>query len=61
MSGFGRTSASVAICGVLGLLEALDSYRFNYIRVVWTPLLRHFLVATLAIKRIVVLKPTSLP
>jgi hypothetical protein len=30
MSGFGRTSAPVAICGVLGLLEALDSYKFDY-------------------------------
>ena len=30
MSGFGRTSAPVAICGVLGLLEALNSYIFDY-------------------------------
>ena len=30
MSGFGRTSAPVAICGVLGLLEALDSYKFDF-------------------------------
>jgi hypothetical protein len=30
MSGFGRTSAPVAICGVLGFLEALNSYKFDY-------------------------------
>jgi hypothetical protein len=30
MSGFCRTSAPVAICGVLGFLEALNSYKFDY-------------------------------
>ena len=30
MSGFGRTSAPVAICGVLRFLEALDSYKIDY-------------------------------
>jgi hypothetical protein len=30
MSGFGRTSAPVAICGVLGFLEALNSYNFDF-------------------------------
>jgi hypothetical protein len=33
MSGFGRTSASVAICGFLGFLEASNSYKIDYIRV----------------------------
>jgi hypothetical protein len=42
MSGFGRTSAPVAICGVLRFLEALDSYKFDYSGVGWTPPLRHF-------------------
>jgi hypothetical protein len=32
MSGFGRTSAPVAICSVLGFLEALNSYKFDYIK-----------------------------
>jgi hypothetical protein len=31
MSGFGRTSAPVAICGVLGFLEASNSYKIDYI------------------------------
>jgi hypothetical protein len=30
MSGFDRTSASVAICGVLGFLEASNSYKIDY-------------------------------
>jgi hypothetical protein len=29
MSGFGRTSAPVAICGVLGFLETLNSYKIK--------------------------------
>jgi hypothetical protein len=32
MSGFRRTSAPVAICGVLWFLEALNSYKFDYRR-----------------------------
>ena len=31
MPGFGPASAPVASCGVLGFLEALNSYRFDYI------------------------------
>ena len=61
MSGFGRTSAPVAICGVLGFLEALNSYKFDYIEMGWTLTVRHFLVATLAVKWIVLLKSISLP
>ena len=32
MPGFGPASAPVAICGVLGFLEAPSSYKFDYIR-----------------------------
>jgi len=49
MSGFGRTSAPVAICGVLRFLEALGSYKFEYKRFFsygstgWLPSYSHLL------------------
>ena len=60
MSGFRRTSAPVAICGILGFLEALDSYNFDYSRVGWTPPVRQNRVATLAVECILLVKEASL-
>ena len=37
MPGFDPASAPVASCGVLGFLEASNSYSFDYSRVGWRP------------------------
>ena len=50
MPGFGPASAPVASCGVLGFLEASNSYKIDYSRVGWTPLLRQSAVATPAVE-----------